>query len=57
MLIRDSDSGVRQAAIESIAKLGEPRAIEHLRHHMEKESDDAVKNAIEQSIKKLMETK
>jgi len=57
LMLRDPDTAVRQAAIESIGKLGQPRAIEHLRHQMAKESDDAVIKAIEQSIKKLAEAK
>jgi len=53
LLLRDPDATVRQAAVESFGYLGEKRAIEHLRHLIGRESDDAVKKAIEQTIKKL----
>jgi len=53
LLLRDTDSTVRQAAVESLGNLGEKRAVEHLRHLIAKESDDVVKKAIEESLKKL----
>lgn len=53
LCLRDPDLEARAAVIESIGKLHDPRAMEHLRRQMEKEDDENIIKTIEQAIKNI----